>query len=226
MAADSALAADASPEGLVADASPEGLVADASPAKVRRRVLSYEFIEDVSYGQDSVDKKLSPQKALQVAARTWSKSRRSPIYNLSTVRQMPDDRWRLSAPCHKCESCGAVYQFTGHWHAGTVYCLTVDKAGQCGGKERIAGNPQKYKHDTISVLERERIVAESEQLKSSGRAATTSSVSMRLKGLEIPAVRICEVLQNCRKHWGPRHELSQKVLVVCLRLSTHSMIRI
>ena len=44
MAADSALAADASPEGLVADASPEGLVADASPAKVRRRVLSYEFI--------------------------------------------------------------------------------------------------------------------------------------------------------------------------------------
>ena len=56
MAADSALAADASPEGLVADASPEGLVADASPTKVRRRVLSYEFIEDVSYGQDSVDR--------------------------------------------------------------------------------------------------------------------------------------------------------------------------
>ena len=157
---------------------------------------------------DRMGPKSTPQAALRTAARAWSKDAQRPIIGLSTPRQMPDDSWRLSAPCNKCSSCasgaGLVYQFTGSW-AGehdSVYSLRIECAGQCVGEAKIARAPKKHQEDTITVMERQRILAEAEELKAQQRPATTTSVSMRLKGLSIPAARVRSVLKNMKKHWG------------------------
>ena len=181
-----------------------------TPSKVRRRTLAYALFQNVSFGTDRIGlpEKMSAQAALRAAVRAWSADKMIPIANLATPRQLGDDRWRLSAPCNKCDLCargaGSVYQFTGLWegHDGSVYSLTVDKAGQCLGEPKIARSPRKFKQDT-TVAERDRIVAEAEELKSQGRACATSSVSMRLQGLKIPFVRIREVVKNLKKQWGP-----------------------
>ena len=138
---------------------------------------------------------------------------------MATLRQLGVDCRRLSAPCNRRDLCargaGSVSQFTGHWegHDGSVCSLTVDKAGQCLEEQKIAKSPRKFKKDTSTVVERDRIVAEAEELKSQGRACATSSVSMRLKGLQIP---FGEKPQKTR---GAKHEDLQrqfsKLCAVC-----------
>ena len=82
------------------------------------------------------------------------------------------------------------------------------------GRAKNCKQPRKFKKDTSTVVEQDRIVAEAEELKSQGRACATSSVSMRLKGLQIP---FGEKPQKTR---GAKHEDLQrqfsKLCAVCI----------
>ena len=165
----------------------------------RRRSLSFSFLNRVTVAAENLP--ASPGLALRQGAQTWASEQQLVLGTWSSPREMPDDSFRVTARCHRHESCynneGRLYEFKGTV-SDQILQFSVSTHGDCAGEERIArARPSGPLEDQLTKYEIAQVNKAADELLEKGLSASTAAVKIRLRKdkLDLPAQGIRSILK-------------------------------
>ena len=189
----------------------------------RRRKLTFaEEVETVSLPTDSDSNRTNPKSTVRKAAQAWAKSKKLILGTWSDPRFCADDKYRLTARCHRCQKCfdaeGTVYQFTCRFQGvqGTILEVSVAKDGMCSGEPRVVrAHASREEAEEVTAEGRQAVLSAVDRLLENGLPATAGSVKMKLGdqvGRAISAKRIRSMLRSQKfLHGGATRRWSESV---------------
>ena len=198
--------------------------ADGKATETPRRRRKLAFAEQVGTVSLPTDPETSdPESAVRKGAQAWAKSKKLILGTWSTPRFCPDDKYRLTARCHRCQKCfdaeGTVFQFTGRFQGvqDTILELSVAKDGTCSGEPPVLrAHAGRDEAEEVTAEGRQAVHEAADNLLETGRPATAGSVKMKLgdqaQALQISARKIRNLLRSRKfSHGGATRRFSESV---------------